>query len=312
MTTSFKSFLKENESSNIPNGPKTKEEVLSIVKRLFKVDSLEDDGEVERDETSDFLKINDVTVNDDLSVDFDVARGNISVTTDMLNDGYLPFKFGELNCSFMLSSDQAKSLIGTPKYCSFLYLLNLDKIHNMKYVSKDIHNIQLNGGGFKSLEGCPSNLHILRLLYVNRLTDFSHLPTKVDNISILGCEGFTSKSFKFFPQEVALLTLANPNCYSLHELGKYVKRSDNLDLFSDTFYANIVNCDILSLALIRGLRAKRPTLKINLDCKSSKITTTALAQKTLNEIVQKYVGTGDVIGFQDELLENGFESFARI
>lgn len=103
------------------------------------------------------------------------------------------------------------------------------------------------------------------------------------------CYNARLTSFTGFPHKITgSLYLYDSHIYSLHNIHKTVK------FIGERFASNDSVTDILGLLLIGGLQS------VQLDV------------GPIDDIMNKYVGTGDILAAQDELIDAGLKAQARL
>ena len=220
------------------------------------------------------------------------------------NSRRLPFTFKKVNRLVLMDgySDKLDSLEGLPSECHTLLIelsshkppeyfeghfpkkakvidLSVHSLQNCKFgiehVDEKIEFSISDGEDIKSLEGLPHE--VPRLI-------FNGPPHVV-------------RSFKGFPAFVRLLAFYGSNGkFDVKDLATYAKElhvilSTQMDLENNT--------PILSLFKLKGLSLLRNDNMLVGDCKE------------VFKIVNKYLDDMDVFGCQEELIDSGFEQFAR-
>lgn len=302
MKKTFKTYLTE--SQRLPHWPKTLEELKAAYVKicvdpntgevLMPVDGHWGDG------------VSDVIYNDDLTVTLK-PQGPESATIEkwMLVDGYLPFPFKECNLPFEVANDcELKSLAGLPEKCeSISYRLNAlaPTVKNLVGGPKEVNSFSLEHCSVESLEGFPKvDEEGSIFLTTPSLKDFSGIPRRIKHLTIGKSQHFTHESFEHLPQQAELIAFTDvPNLHSLHNLHKHVKTLQRLGIFKTK-----ITSAILGLALIKGLEEVDPEF-FNKNDMSWRI-------DDIENIVDKYIGSGEIFDFQEALEEAGEKELAKL
>ncbi len=302
MKKTFKTYLTE--SQRLPHWPKTIEELEEAYSKVC-VDDLT--GEVMMPPVSKRDQSNFVTFNDDLTVSIgSSSNGRVSIEPWMLVDGYLPFPFKEVFVPIEVDRDcEVKSLAGFPLECDDLSFGEnaLDaSIKNLIGGPNRVNeSFSIGECGIESLEGFPTMRDDCSIFLTTKtLKDFRKLPKRVRHLTIGSSKHFTHESFEHLPEYAYLIAFSDvPNLYSLHNLHKHVKTLAKLGLFKTR-----ITSAILSLALIKGLQ--------EVDPEFFNVKDMSWAIDGIDQIVNKYIGTGEIFDFQEELEMAGQKELAKL
>lgn len=303
MKKTFKTYLTE--SQRLPHWPKTLEELKAAYVKIC-VDS--NTGEVLMPVDGHWGDgVSDVIYNDDLTVTLKPSGSDTAtIESWMLVDGYLPFPFKECELPFEVANDCGlKSLAGLPEKCdsiSFRLDALAPSVKNLVGGPKEVDkSFSLEQCSVESLEGFPKvNEEGSIFLTTSSLKDFRGLPKRIRHLTIGKSQHFTHESFEFLPQQAELIAFTDvPNLFSLHNLHKYVKSLKRLGIFKTK-----ITSAILSLALIKGLEEVDPEFFNKKDMNWTIY--------DIDTIVNKYIGTGEIFDFQEELEEAGEKELAKL
>jgi hypothetical protein len=164
-------------------------------------------------------------------------------------------------------------------------------------VAKDLVDFQYKTGfgfhcanrGLTSLKGAPNTVDGYFNCDGNLLTSLEHAPTFVDNY--FTCDGNKLTSLEHAPKNVGADFWCKDNkLTSLHNIHKQIE-SIGGDL---RMFGNPLKECILGLLKIKKLRS------------------VFLTDDYLANIINKYLPEGDIVECQGELIEEGYEEFAKL
>lgn len=310
MKTSLKQYLTEGQT--LPHWPKTKEELIAVYRKCM---VSEETGEVMMpiyyEKGHQFESHNNVEFNDDLTVSVKGYKSDdyMTIAPWMLVNNQLPFPFKEANSiSFLVERDcKLKSFAGFPRKCksvdiSFHGMDNSVKnfIGGPEYVEEAFG---IKDSGIESMDGFPKMGDDCSIfLQTDGLKDFSKIPKNVKNLTIAESKHFTHEDFKHLPESADIIAFSSlPNLHSLHNIHKYVKHLRVLGIFNTK-----IQYAILGVAMINGLETIDPEF---FDVNSDDSTWPA---DGVEEVVNKYIGTHDIFGFQEDLTDLGLTELAKI
>lgn len=139
-----------------------------------------------------------------------------------------------------------------------------------------------------SLEHCPMHVHSFTCSY-NKLKSLEHCPSSTRG-------DFYCNDNRLTSLEHCAMTIGGDffcdhnNLTSLHDIHKQIKEIND---FAD-FYHNPIKSSALGLLKIKKLK------EVNLD------------NEEVQNIINKYLPEGDIIECQRELIEAGFEEYAKL
>lgn len=302
MKKTFKTFLAE--SQRLPHWPKTVEE---LEEAYTKVCINPDTGEVMMPIISETHRSNSIVFNDDLTVSLKYSGSErVQIEDWMLVDGYLPFPFKSVDLDIEVLRDcKLKSLQGLPQECKSIsygmFALDSSIKNLVGGPAKVSESFAIHECGVESLEGFPEMDDDCSIyLTTSSLKDFTKIPKVARSLSIGNSLHFTHEHFEFLPERAELIAFTGlKNLRSLHYLHKHVKSLKQLGIFNTK-----ITSSILSLALINGLEQVDPEF-FNPEDMSWRI-------EDIEDIVDKYVGTGEVFDFQEALEEAGHKELAKL
>jgi len=121
--------------SNEPNFPNTKDEIVELCIKY---------------------KIENYTINDDLSIDVD---GDVSLKGGVLE--YLPLKFNYVSGYFNCSFNKLKTLEGSPQTVGGYFMCYYNKLKTLEGSPQTVgHDFDCSDNNLVSLEGCPQTVSI--------------------------------------------------------------------------------------------------------------------------------------------------------
>ena len=142
-----------------PNFPTTKEEVIEVCKKY---------------------RIDNYTINDDLSIDVD---GNVVLYSKNLE--YLPLKFNYVSSTFICSSNKLESLEGSPQIVGGDFSCYSNNLKTLEGCPQTVDgNFSCYFNKLKTLEGGPQTVGGDFNCYSNKLTDLEHSPEVNGTIDI--------------------------------------------------------------------------------------------------------------------------------
>jgi hypothetical protein len=166
--------------SNEPNFPTTREEVIEVCNRY---------------------RINNYTINDDLSID---VEGHVNLAYKNLE--YLPLRFNYVSGDFSCYDNKLKTLEGCPQTVSGSFDCNRNKLKTLEGCPQTVSGsfdcyrnklITLEGSPsvvngnlicyvneLETLEGSPKTINGNFLCFVNKLKDLEYFPEVSDYINI--------------------------------------------------------------------------------------------------------------------------------
>lgn len=220
----------------------------------------------------------------------------------------IPWKFGVIT-GFLLLKDNRKleSLENAPRTLSGI--LNCANCHNLK-----------------SLKGCPSILKDLWLIDTN-ITDFTDGPEEVtEHLEASNCRSLVS--FKGAPKTVGSLTVEDcPELKSFEGFPEHVKNSASLKGCTNVkttkgirFISKTLNVsDCTNLEKLEDITHAEEIIMWSTPIKNvlyvfniknlKKIISSSIK---VEQIVNNYLKSNDMLNCQDELIEAGFEEYAEI
>jgi hypothetical protein len=145
--------------SNSPNFPTTRDGVIKVCKRY---------------------RIENYTINDDLSIDVD---GDVSLTSNGLE--YLPLKFNYVSGSFYCYKNELKSLKGSPKTVGGHFYCHSNKLKTLEGCPQTVDGFfDCSHNELKTLEGSPQTVGGNFYCSFNELRDLEHFPEVSGSINI--------------------------------------------------------------------------------------------------------------------------------
>jgi hypothetical protein len=309
-------------SETLSHWPKTKKQAEEIYNRCLQREKelknrkSDDTGEISFDS---WPPVSEIVINEDLSIDFKNENVNPNDThfkfnlfPEILVDGCLPFKFGNVQTIILQADLGLKSLIGLPNECEVFsadegcFGIKIENFENFPKVVKKVFSMY--SDLIESTEFFPqTEKDCLVYLMCKNLKDFSHLPKACSSLKIFRSDYFSENDFKYLPKILEQLTFTGlPNLKSLRDLDKYTTVSSFLVL-----YRLNISSSILSLAKMKTSSGIHVTHSFETYLSNNEKTTRKDELKLKNVII-KYFGSGDPIGFQSELLELGLDDLAQI
>ena len=231
-------------------------------------------------------------------------------------EGKLPFKFGTVTGRFeinKLACKKLKSLEGLPKIIQSNLIIDCDeekpkeffeghfptKVNRIEIVTPKLHNLNFGTSNCESYE-----------LVVKELGSFEGMASNCTHLTLSGASPRNVKTFAGVSKMIK-----NFNWLTSNIQNGSVDQLDFLDLFDhvemmEEFFTNF-----------RELASDVPVLKIfNLKFKPKLVSMwqTSGGQSSKNSLVDvftilnKYLQHGDVFDCQEELIDSGFEQYARL
>ena len=162
-------------------------------------------------------------------------------------------------------------------------------ITSLKGCPDDVNNFFVQNNLIDSLEFFPKNVQGHINLSGNKITSFKGLPRLTMGALRIAYNPITS--FDGCPKDIGgNLNIANTKITSFHNIHKFINSINGV------IYA--YGCDIkdsmLGLLKIQGL------------------TSIGIDDDDLSAILKSYIGTGDILACQQELIDKGYEDFAKL
>ena len=162
-------------------------------------------------------------------------------------------------------------------------------IVSLKGCPDNVNNLYVQDNLIDSLEFFPKNVQGNISLSGNKITSFKGLPRLT--MGALRIAGNPITSFEGCPRDIGgNLNIANTKITSFHNIHKFINSINGM------IYAHC--CDLqdsmLGLLKIQGL------------------TSIIIDDSNLSSILNSFIGTGDLLACQQELIDKGFEDFAKL
>jgi hypothetical protein len=161
----------------------------------------------------------------------------------------------------------------------------------VSYNFDNVHNgcINVSFKNLTSLEGAPKEVGGNFFCSFNQLTSLKDAPSKVGGS--FSCLYNQLTSLEGAPEEInGAFNCHDNKLTSLKDIHKQIKKIDGI-FFANT---NPIKSHILGLLLIKGIT------KVKLD------------NKEVEDIINKYLGIGDIFSAQEELIDAGLEEYAKL
>jgi len=203
--------------SNGPNFPTTREEVVKVC---------------------EYYKIENYTINDDLSIDVD---GSIGLYNKNLE--HLPLKFNYVHGGFQCNRNKLKSLEGCPKTVGGDFVCYGNKLKSLEGCPQSV------GGDFycftndiETLKGSPQTVDGDFYCFDNNLVSLEGCPQTVDNFD---CSDNKLRDLEYFP-EVSGDVYTEENTVNLL-VYTFIKNADNFMIEDFNDYEIVRNRDTVML-----------------------------------------------------------------
>jgi Leucine-rich repeat (LRR) protein len=217
-------------------------------------------------------------------------------TWDGILDLYLHYKLTSLEgCpkvvkgGFVCGGNRLISLKGAPEEVEGYFSCGKNKLSSLEFCPKKVGEYFVcNDNKITSLKGIQKEINGDFFCDNNQLTSLEYGPEKINGDCFYNINQITS--LNGCPKEVVgVLDLSNNKLKDLHDIHKHIKSCGRIDVAK-----NPIKSHILGLLKIENLE------KVFLD------------NKDVKEIINKYLPLGDIFACQSELIESGYEEFAKL
>lgn len=163
--------------------------------------------------------------------------------------------------------------------------------------AEEIISLTISKSSIQSLKGCPQKIQNLMIHENPNLITLEGCPSKLKHLDIRDNKNLSSLEHIASDIDGNLQIYRNAKIISLHNLDKLVKRIGTMISFDPTIKSNVLS--ILKIAgLDQGVWQTKPNSHLQTD---------------LAKILTKYLfGGRDIIGCQEDLIDNGLKDYAEL
>jgi hypothetical protein len=204
--------------SNEPNFPNTKDEIVELCIKY---------------------KIENYTINDDLSIDVD---GDVSLKGGVLE--YLPLKFNYVSGYFNCSFNKLKTLEGSPQTVGGYFMCYYNKLKTLEGSPQTVgHDFDCSDNNLVSLEGCPQTVSIDFNCSDNELKTLKGCPQTVGGNFY--CFNNELKDLEHFPEVSGSINIEENTVYLL--VYTFIENADSFMIEDFVDYEIVRNRDTVML-----------------------------------------------------------------